>query len=286
MPNTTAKLVSAAFLALVATGACVAIATARDAHRPSVASPLPSSEIVAPSARFEAGSTPPPVPPPHEPAYRTLRAPEILGDGVAQVAIVPGKDVDLTRPPPLITALHCTCWAPEDMCSFMSSLADGRGTLVCPRGNGSCQDGEPDWVGENPVRAAHAEKAVALVERTLEEPDGTGRRDVLVGFSRGAFVARDLAYASHDRWKALVLIGAAITPDARKLKAAGIERVLMAAPDRDGAAPTMRGATDALNAAGLPARFVRLGPGYHGMPSNGPALLEEGLDWVMARPAS
>jgi predicted esterase len=102
----------------------------------------------------------------------------------------------------------------------------------------------------------------------------------LIGFSRGAFVARDIAYARPGRWKALIFIGASFIPDAARLKASGIRRVVMAAGDYDGARPTMQRAAALLHASGLPARYISLGPIAHALPRDLERILREALGWV------
>jgi hypothetical protein len=62
--------------------------------------------------------------------------------------------------------------------------------------------------------------------------------------------------------------------------------VVLGAGDFDGARPTMIKAAAVLTRAGLPARFVSLGPIYHALPSDLDRILGEALEWVRAAPAS
>jgi len=55
---------------------------------------------------------------------------------------------------------------------------------------------------------------------------------------------------------------------------------VLAAGDLDGARPAMQRAARALSAAGLPARYMSLGPIYHQLPSNLAEILREALAWI------
>ncbi len=64
--------------------------------------------------------------------------------GVLALKTGAGRDVravwgdGLQRPVRVITALHGMCYAGPDFCELMAPIAEGRGVLVCPRGNGLC----------------------------------------------------------------------------------------------------------------------------------------------------
>lgn len=165
--------------------------------------------------------------------------------------------------------------------SVRAALPEGF-MLACPTGNRPCQDG-PDWGGDGKEKAEHIHAAVdeALTQRGFDA--GVVARDgVLMGFSRGAFVARDVAYESPGRYRALVLIGAVLSPDAKRLKASGIERVVLAAGDYDMAKETMQGATAKLTASGVPTRFVSLGRVPHTLPEDTAARLAGAIAWAVS----
>jgi predicted esterase len=151
---------------------------------------------------------------------------------------------------------------------------------VCPAGNARC-GAYDDWKGTGEEKAVVIDEAIAAVDRafgpSLVTHDGG---DVLIGFSRGAFVARDVAYARRGRFRGLVLLGASMTPDAARLKAAGVRRVVMAAGDYDGARPTMQRAARALDEAGLPTRYVSLGRIGHQLPHDLGDILRGAIAWI------
>jgi predicted esterase len=211
-------------------------------------------------------------------AVTTLQPEDVSHAGRATPAH-PAREAEAqpARPPrgPVLTMLHGMGSSPSGTCARVRGAEALGLTVVCPTGNVDYGDGTADWTGEPEEKAAHLDRALAgEIEPSAE------RGDVLMGFSRGAFVARDVAYARPNRWRGLVLIGAALTPDAEKLRASGIRRVVLASGDHDGAKRTMVAARAKLCAAGIPARFVSLGPVWHALPEDSITRMQEALLWV------
>jgi acetyl esterase/lipase len=80
------------------------------------------------------------------------------------------------------------------------------------------------------------------------------------------------------------LLGALMRPDAARLKASGIRRVVFAAGEWDMARPAMQRSAAALTGAGLPSRYVSLGQIGHGLPDNLEAILRDALRWIREAP--
>lgn len=183
---------------------------------------------------------------------------------------------------PLLVLLHATCMQPAPICDTFGHAGRETGWLVCPSGNSTCY-GEPDWYGTGEAKAAFLASALTKVEARvptfLEEGNG-----VLIGWSRGAYAARDILYSENPavmhRFRGLVLMAAAVTPDPAKLKKAGIHRVVMAAGDLDGSQPTMTAAVTKLKAAGLEARWVSFGKIPHVWPQDFEARMREPIAWA------
>jgi predicted esterase len=180
---------------------------------------------------------------------------------------------------PLVIMLHGMCGDPLSTCDFWSHAGREGSFLICPEGNASC-GGARDWKGDGEMKATAIDESLAAVEEAYGAHIAHGKGDILIGFSRGAFVARDVAYARPGRFKAIVFIGANMIPDAARLKASGVRRVVMAAGDHDGARPTMQRAAAILSAAGLPTRYMSLGPIYHALPADLDRILTEALQWL------
>jgi hypothetical protein len=267
------------------TGACAGVAAAAAlAVLRSPSSAVGAQATIATDEPRAAIVAAPPAPPPMAPRSTTF-------EGQARVFTADGHAVDVVAdkalgrvasPPRLITVLHAMCISPQENCAFLRPLAEGRGMLVCPTGNATCGDGSSTWEGPAAARAEYVRDSIAAAERFLGQEIDHARGDVLFGSSRGAFVARDVIYEGPSgRWTGLVLVGAEIALDPARVRRAGVRRVLLAAPDFDGAAATMRRSRGALCRAGIPARFVSLGPHGHGMIEGSPAILARSLDWVM-----
>lgn len=182
---------------------------------------------------------------------------------------------------PQMVVLHGMCGDGSSMCDFWNAQGRAAGWLVCPDGNGTCGD-SPDWRGSGEEKARWIDAARAAVRSAHGELVASAGDDLLVGYSRGAYVARDVIYARPGVYRAAVFLGAAVDPDPARFRASGIRRVVLAAADFDGARPTMLRAARRLGAAGIPARFVGLGPMGHGVPADLGERMAEPLRWVVA----
>jgi predicted esterase len=188
---------------------------------------------------------------------------------------------------PLVVVLHATCMQPASVCDWFGEAGRDVGWLVCPSGNSSC-NGEPDWHGPGAEKAAFLDRAVAHVEHDLPA-FVDDRPGVLIGWSRGAYAARDILHTLAEqpnltslggRFRGVVFLAAQIAPDVDKLRAAGIERVVMAAGEQDGAKPARVASVARLQKKGIPARFVSLGKIGHVWPNDFDARMREPIAWA------
>jgi predicted esterase len=175
-----------------------------------------------------------------------------------------------------LLVLHGACMSPESTFDRLKGALPSELDRRAPAGNARCSDGSSDWVGTG------AEKAAALAPDLAE---AAAHDNVLVGFSRGAFVARDVALASPGRFSGLVFIGATMKLDVPALRAAGVRRVVLASGELDSAYASMRRNRDALERGGIEARFVSLGRVYHTLPSDTGDRLRAAVAWVAAGPS-
>ncbi len=180
---------------------------------------------------------------------------------------------------PLVVMLHGMCSDPLPTCDYWSRAGREGTFLVCPTGNSQCH-GWPDWRGTGEQKAAFLDGVLDAIARRYGEHVAAPGNGILMGFSRGAFVARDVAYARPGHYRGLILIGAALRPDPKRLRASGIRAVVLAAGDYDEARPTMQRATAELNAAGLPARYLSTGKIWHQLPGDLEPLMREALAWI------
>lgn len=213
-------------------------------------------------------------PPPEARAARSSAAFLIEDTNASAISVIPPQEQPSRV---VVTMLHGMCGAGEEVCPAVSSGLP-TALFVCPSGNGRCSHGA-DWIGTPQERA---EFVLGRLELVAREPSLPVPKDgqILMGFSRGAFTARDIAYTTSGIFSALVLIGAAIVPDAERLRQNGFRRVVLAAGEHDGALRTMRRGYAALCAAGMPTRLVSLGPVWHALPSDSGARLRDSLEWA------
>jgi predicted esterase len=237
--------------------------------------PLPPTVTLAP----DAPSLPPPPPLLPPPTQRVT----IADDLRRSIEVYP--PVEPRPSAPLVVFLHATCMDPRPVCDLVGKSAREGTFLVCPSGPSTCF-GAPDWHGTGEVKSAFLTSALDKVEQRLGKY--VAHDDTLIGWSRGAFAARDILYAdvaagAAPRFTSLVLIAADVTPDPDKLRKAGIRRVYFTAGDQDGSRGTMKRAADKLAAAGIPARYASLGPIGHWLPDDLDARLAPGIAWARER---
>lgn len=189
----------------------------------------------------------------------------------------PPAEGDAPRPP--IVYLHGMWASPEDSCGFFERSATSFGFLVCPRGNAPLGDGTM-WAG---TYASVAPRLHAALDAAAAAHPGRLDRSgagTMMGYSNGAYFAAEIAQAETGRWTGLVLLSMHLELDASRLRAAGVKRVVLGAADKDGARDSMKALAEKLDEAGLPSRFVSLGPGGHELPADLDARMCEPIAWV------
>lgn len=201
-----------------------------------------------------------------------LAAPRIHGAwGVAY----PPTDTSEARP--AIVFLHGMWASPEDSCGFFERSAMAFGFLVCPRGNAPLGDGKM-WTGSYATVAPNVHAALDAAAK-LGALDRSGH-GTLIGYSNGAYFAVEIAQAELGKWTGLVLLSMRLELDVVRLRAAGVRRVVLAAGDKDAARDSMKALAERTAAAGLPARFIGLGPGGHELPSDMDARMCDAIAWA------
>ena len=189
-------------------------------------------------------------------------------------------------PRAVILYLHGMWASPEDSCPLFARAATAHGIVVCPRGNARLADGSHYWAGGHraiaPRLDAALTEAAALASSAQRDRDASTGDGTLVGFSNGAAFALQVALAEPGRWTGLVLMAMRLSLDPKKLEAAGVRRVLLAAGDLDGARAAMEQEAKRLVAAGFDARYVSLGRVGHSFAPDMDAWMRDALAWVRA----
>jgi pimeloyl-ACP methyl ester carboxylesterase len=124
------------------------------------------------------------------------------------------------------------------------------------------------------------ERAVARAEEALGDRVDPSRGRTLIGYSLGAFRALELAQQGAGRYPRVMLIGAKIYPNHKRLRENGVERLLMSAGSWDMMHDHMRRETQRLSRTGFTARFLNLGPVGHFFTPSFATYLPEALRWL------
>ncbi|MCC6214959.1 MAG: hypothetical protein IT376_08830 [Polyangiaceae bacterium] len=178
----------------------------------------------------------------------------------------------------LAVFLHGMCDEPEWECPRVSDGVADHGWLVCPRAPLRCSGGGSIWPGDDRHVAA-VDASVSRFDREVAPIDASAPR-TLIGFSLGALRAAELVQRRRGGWQSAILIGAKVQLDARRLRAAGLERVVLMAGERDMMKWHMVGQARALARAGFPVAFVSLGPVGHTLPRVLPDAVRRSLLWA------
>jgi predicted esterase len=198
------------------------------------------------------------------------------------VAYAP-KDATAARPP--IVYLHGMWASPEDSCAYFERASTPFGFLVCPRGNAPLGEGRM-WAGNYASVAPSVHAAVRAAETLAPGKLDRGGEGTLVGYSNGAYFAAVIAESEPGKWTGLVLLSMRLELDAKRLRAAGVKRVVLAAGERDGARASMQALARTTDLAGLPTRFMSLGATGHEFPSDMAARMCVAVAWVRAADAT
>ena len=265
--------------AVVSTGlgllAMVSAPLARSAAAPGHADPAPAATVTASASVAPAAGEAP-----SRPSRTVPKDPEwVHGSGAAK-ALVYAPAVAAASPRPVTVLMHGLCGHPQNSCAPFVDVATSRGWLVCPQGEDACGTGAR-WHLRPADDAQVIEDSVAELGRGhAGDVDGAAGR-ILVGFSMGGIAAVQIAQsASPGTYAGLVVIASQIQPDARALERAGIKRVVFAAGDLDMTSAPLQADARALDARGLPTRFVSLGRFGHGYPADMKDRMREPMEWV------
>lgn len=210
--------------------------------------------------------------------------PLLLRESEHSILAFPPRPATASVPAPsrpiTVVYLHGVHGRAENGCPWLRDGASEVGWLVCPDANAHLANDTFSWSGT--VAERHA--VVARAERAAQAQGADpGRAGVLVGFSQGAYVALELVRARLGRHRGLVLIGADVEPSREVLAAAGVDRIVLAAGDLDGASASMRRAAERLRREGVAVRFVTLGRIGHSYQVSEPGpkeALRDAIAWA------
>jgi predicted esterase len=178
----------------------------------------------------------------------------------------------------ITVVLHGMCSEPVRACRHFEEQVTRTDHLVCPRASRRCDGG-----GSSFPQAGfeeQVERAVARAEALLGERVDPASGRTLIGYSLGAFRALTLAEHGAGRYPRVMLIGAKILPNTRRLRDSGVQRLLLSAGEWDMMHEHMRRETRRLERSGFAARFLGLGPVGHLFTPSFAQYLPEALRWL------
>lgn len=184
-----------------------------------------------------------------------------------------------TGPKPVAIFLHALCGASWHWSLTLEDAISPHAWLISPEANRKCAGGGASWGGGGAAVGA-------LIDNVIERAksvDGAGPADaprVLMGFSQGAWIALDVVRAQPGKYNALVLMAMDVKTNARELRDAGIERIVLASGDRDGASGPMRALARRLQSEQFPARYASFGAVGHTIPLDGNVKLQRDIAWL------
>ncbi|HEX2672902.1 MAG TPA: hypothetical protein VHM25_18590 [Polyangiaceae bacterium] len=180
-------------------------------------------------------------------------------------------------PLPLTVVLHGMCGDAARTCRHFADAVTESAHLICPRASARCSGGGASFVEQGLEESI--ESAVTRAKSVLGEVDESHGR-TLIGYSLGAFRALRIAQGAGGKYPRVMLIGAKILPDPRKLEQNGVERLLLCAGNWDMMHDHMQREAARVRGAGFATRFLDLGPMGHGLTANFDESLPRALSWL------
>jgi predicted esterase len=196
-------------------------------------------------------------------------------------ADLPGVVIFPARAPgprPITVVLHGMCGEPSYTCRHFAEEVTETANLVCPRASQRCAGGGASWPQAGFAEAVEAAVARAKTALPHAADDEHGR--TLIGYSLGAYRAIDIAQSTPGKYPRVMLIGAKVVLDQKRLNENGVLRVLLSAGGWDMMHDPMQRETARALRTGIHARFLDLGPVGHTFTASFAEYLPGALAWL------
>ena len=203
----------------------------------------------------------------------------VEAEGEPGVVVYPAA---LLGPRRITVVLHGMCSEPVNACRHFARQVTEDEHLICPRASRRCDGGGSIWPQRGFV--PQIERAVARAEHALGDRIDSSQGRTLIGYSLGAFRALELAEQGEGRYPRVMLIGAKIYPNHKRLRENGVQRLLLSAGSWDMMHDHMRRETQRLARVGFTTRFLGLGPVGHFFTPSFADYLPEALRWLDEEP--
>jgi dienelactone hydrolase len=188
------------------------------------------------------------------------------------------------RAHPVLVNLHGMCNAPEYSCAPWLAAAGESHFVTCPRGGERCgADGGfgPYWARDAALVDEDLNRAIDAIDR---ESGGRLERAgaVLTGFSRGGYLALDLAKREPGRWPYLVIVEADVRVDAAMLEKAGVKAIAFVTGELSTQRRGMEKSAAALSTAGVRSKLWVMPGAGHAYSTDIAAIAKEALTFIEA----
>lgn len=199
-------------------------------------------------------------------------------EGAAAAVVYPARDPGSHG---IAVVLHGMCGEPRNTCRHFADQVGENEHLICPRASLRCTGGGASWphVGFSEPIEGSIQRAVAALSALGNEVD-EARGRTLIGYSLGAFRALELAEHGAEKYPRVMLIGARIFPNAKRLRESGVEHLLLSAGTADMTHDHMQRESRRLARGGFAARFLDLGPVGHFFTPSFQEYLPQALLWL------
>lgn len=198
--------------------------------------------------------------------------------GLPGVLAYPPKHAD--EPARITVMLHGMCDPPQNECSAFAPSVTGDQWLICPRADVECGNGGSMWGFRTRQRTVEA--AIGRIREMYPGAMSDASDRTLIGFSLGAFAAVDIAHQGEGKWTYVILLGAKIQPDARRLTRAGVRSVLLGSGDFDMMKWHMVDQARRLDRAGMRSSYVSMGRVGHWFARDMDGWMANALAWLHA----
>jgi hypothetical protein len=171
--------------------------------------------------------------------------------------------------------LSGACTHPQGYIQAFQFAAHEKGSILGPQGDVCCGGAFRRWTLD-PAR--QNDRIEAGYEAAGE---GDRLKDmVLIGYSQGALLAELLADRYPGRYTRVILIGAPTEPSPSRLR--HVRAAVMISGQYD-ATERMKAGARALEAAGIPTRYLEMPKARHGQMADAEHVMGEALEWVTAQ---
>jgi predicted esterase len=176
-------------------------------------------------------------------------------------------------PRPILLYVHGRGGNPLEDCRKWARVARRFGWIVCPQGSATTDSGGRTWNNDSDAAKRTIDATVAALRAKFKGRVRT-RKNILIGFSEGAFIAQQVGVRDPVHWNRWLILAAndrywsGDAPQLLEQNRSKIRRVYLFTGENDGVVENTKRAGDMLKTARIPVK-VRIAPGLgHEVPED------------------